>query len=303
MSADYTPALWIPTDHFGGWTFTPRYIIVHGTAGGTSAQGIAQYFQGNDPPTSTHYVVGVDGTVAQCVSESDAAWGNGVLSAGHDAWWSGNPNDCTFSIEHCKPHTDNSDELSPAQREASFALIKHLCERHDIPRRWADATGGITGHYSIDPVNRQYCPGAYPWDALFSYLNGGGTVAGVPANWHDDGTTLTAPNGHKVVLGFRQYVMGREWAPENQPLEDEHGVAQTEWHAQLGSGTKQIFLRSILRFNPTREQQVMESDAGAEVFALERKVADLQAQLAAAQTNGAEHQALMQIKAIAAGVQ
>jgi hypothetical protein len=36
--------------------------------------------------------------------------------------------------------------------------------------RLADATGGITGHFSIDPVNRSQCPGIYPWAALWAYL-------------------------------------------------------------------------------------------------------------------------------------
>ena len=198
MSADYSPALWIPTDHHGGWVFQPRYIILHGTAGGTSAQAIAQYFQTNNPPTSTHYVVGVDGTVAQCVSESEPAWGNGVITAGHAPWWTGNPNAVTFSIEHCKPSADNSDHLSPAQQAASFALVKHLCETHGIPKRAADASGGITGHASIDPVNRAFCPGPYPWDSLYSYLNGGSTTMA----WQQqaDGTGKDA-HGHVCGTG------------------------------------------------------------------------------------------------------
>src|SRR5207245_336630 len=35
----------------------------------------------------------------------------------------------------------------------------------------------------------------------------------VPAGWKDDGTTLTAPNGYKVVQGFRGYVLAHEWHP------------------------------------------------------------------------------------------
>jgi hypothetical protein len=29
----------------------------------------------------------------------------------------------------------------------------------------------------------------------------------IPQNWKDDGQTLAAPIGSKVVLGFRQYVL------------------------------------------------------------------------------------------------
>ncbi|MBO0791094.1 MAG: hypothetical protein J2P36_09105, partial [Ktedonobacteraceae bacterium] len=50
----------------------------------------------------------------------------------------------------------------------------HICARWGIPARKADAHGGITGHYSIDPVNRARCPGPYPWDELFAFLQDGG---------------------------------------------------------------------------------------------------------------------------------
>lgn len=161
--------------------YLPKYIILHGTAGGTSATAIAQFFQsteGGPNPVSSHYVIGQDGTVVQCVSENDGAYANGVITAGHDPWWDGsvNPNDITISIEHCKPATDNSDQLTDAQKQASFQLIQHLCERHNIPMQAADASGGITGHFSIDPVNRSRCPGPYPWDELYAFLQGEVTV-------------------------------------------------------------------------------------------------------------------------------
>lgn len=180
MSADYAPAEWIPTSHFwsGRGGNKPRWIIVHGTAGGGAAQDVARCFQSNDPPTSTHFVIGRDGHVVQCVAESDSAWGNGVVTRGHDPWWTPklNPNFVTFSIEHCKPDTGNQSDLTQAQKEASFALIAHLCDKYNIPKRPADANGGIAGHHSIDPVNRSFCPGPYPWDELWGYLEGEGTV-------------------------------------------------------------------------------------------------------------------------------
>jgi hypothetical protein len=139
------------------------------------AQNIANYFastQGTDNPVSSHYVIGQDGTIVQCVSESDGAWCNGAFSNGHDEFWNTdiNPNNITVSIEHCKPSSNNADAITPAQQASSFALIKRICQRHNIPMRLADATGGITGHFSIDPVNRSQCPGVYPWAALWSYL-------------------------------------------------------------------------------------------------------------------------------------
>lgn len=167
-------AIWIPAAHHwnGREGQMPHYIIIHGTAGGSSAQAIGNYFADPNTQASTHYVIGQDGTVVQCVDEHDAAWANGGFSAGHDPWWntSINPNLTTIAIEHVKPHIDNSDVLTNAQKQASFALVQDICTRWGIPRRRADALGGITGHYSIDPVNRSRCPGPYPWDELFTFL-------------------------------------------------------------------------------------------------------------------------------------
>src|SRR5258708_21451598 len=44
----------------------------------------------------------------------------------------------------------------------------------------------------------------------------GGTMG--PTGWHDDGTTLTAPNGVKVVHGFRDYVLAHNWDAANEPV-------------------------------------------------------------------------------------
>lgn len=159
----------------------PAYIIVHGTAGGSNAEAIANYFastQGTGNPVSSHYVIGQDGEIVQCVSENDGAWANGILTAGHDSWWNPNinPNNITISIEHCKPAQDNSTPLTQAQQDASFTLIKHICQRWSIPMQAADANGGITGHFSLDPINRRNCPGPYPWDALWAFLKEDNTL-------------------------------------------------------------------------------------------------------------------------------
>jgi len=162
----------------GRYGLKPRWVILHGTAGGTSAQAIAQYFQstqGSNNPVSAHYAIGQDGQIVQCNAESDGAWANGVVTAGHDPWWSENdnpnPNNVTISIEHCKPDDANVTVLTAAQQASSFWLIKDICQRNNIPMRPADVSGGITGHYSIDPINRSRCPGNYDWKALWA--NGG----------------------------------------------------------------------------------------------------------------------------------
>ncbi len=275
MGSDYGPAQWIPSPHF--WTgragHQPRWIIIHGTAGGDSAQEIAYWFQTDNPPTSTHYVVGRDGAVVQCVNEANSAWGNGVVTQGHDPWWSPqlNPNFLTFSIEHVKSDPGNQEELTQAQQEASFRLIDYLCEKYDIPRRAADANGGITGHYSIDPVNRSFCPGTFPWEELWAYLGGGGEPVGVPSGWKDDGTRLTAPNGKPVVLGFRWYILTHPWAADDWPLESEHYEPVIDiTNPQEGGGTVQHFRKSILGWQE-HSSDILDLWSGAIALAWQRR--------------------------------
>jgi hypothetical protein len=281
--------------------YRPAWLILHGTAGGSSAASIAAYFANEASQVSAHYIVGQDGAIIGCVAEQDTAWANGVITgmpanlpfrtAGdgvhRDAWWGGatNPNYLTISIEHVKPHTDNSDTLTQAQMASSFQLIKEICEKWGIPMRFADSHGGITGHFSMDPVNRSACPGPYPWDALWSYLNRGGIM--VPFGWSDDGTTLTAPNGIKVVKGFRDFVLNTRWDPLNYPLEAERGVDPLEIsNPQLGSGTRQTFRWSRLEW--TAERGAFVGWLGQEALALEVKLAQLQpAQITAAAANAA----------------
>ena len=183
---DEPAALWIPNNNYfpARNGYTPRYVILHGTAGFTSAEEVALFFKsteaGNDP-VSTHYIIDLSGSIVQCIEEKEGAFGNGYISGApgisgdgihHDPWWSRgiNPNYLTISIEHVKLARDNSDELTDLQKQASFDLVRRICERHTIPKRRADSEGGITGHFSMDPVQRSFCPGPYPWDELFAFL-------------------------------------------------------------------------------------------------------------------------------------
>jgi N-acetylmuramoyl-L-alanine amidase len=173
---DYAGAIWIPSPHFfnNRYGHTPQYIILHGTAGGSSAQGVAEWFQNPASEASTNYVVGQDGTVVECVAEIDAPFANGIIADApgklHDPWWTFNPNFNTISIEHVKPSVDNSDVLTAKQQQASFLLVRDICRRYHIPMRTADEAGGITGHFSMDPASRANCPGNYPWNALWAFL-------------------------------------------------------------------------------------------------------------------------------------
>lgn len=169
--------MWVPT----GITFDftdATWVVIHKTAGFQTAQDCAAYFQsgsgGNN--VSAHYVVGLDGTIVQCVPESRGAGANCCLNTGHADFLPTNINlnIKTISIEHIDPRSDNGTTCPPAQKAASFKLIHDICKRHNIPMRRGDASGGVIGHNQIDPINRARCPGNYPWDELLNYLNNGG---------------------------------------------------------------------------------------------------------------------------------
>jgi N-acetyl-anhydromuramyl-L-alanine amidase AmpD len=147
------------------------HLVLHGTAGGSSAENIANYFATSTVQASTHFLIGQDGHIVQGIPCSLAAWGNGALVSPRYPFPTGvNPNFYTISIEHVKASTDNSDQLTDAQKASSFRLVKTICEHYGIDMRHGDEHGGIISHGDLDSVNRARCPGPYPWDDLFAYL-------------------------------------------------------------------------------------------------------------------------------------
>lgn len=280
--SDEAGAIWMPVPAAnvfpGYWGNKPKWLVIHKTASGGTAQDIANFFIHDPARASSHYIIGQDGTIVQCVSEADGAGANCCLEAGHAPYLPTgiNMNLLTISIEHCDPASDNSTPLIDAQKQASFRLVKDICQRHNIPMRAGDANGGIIGHHDISPILRARCPGNYPWQELFSFLNGGSSM-GVPQGWSDDGHTLTAPNGHRVVLGFRDHVLNYAggWPANNQPQEE-------EWHADplelsnlsLGAGQKQSFNWTTLEWTPS--MGVFEAYQGQEIVALRMALAKAQ---------------------------
>ena len=108
----------------------------------------------------------------------------------------------------------------------------------------------------------------------------------IPQGWHDDSQTgiLTAPNGHTVVLGFRQVILGDpSWDPNNQPLEEEYHTDQVLLHnAAVGAGQRQT-TRDDLLWYTSAKGVVREPYKGLELKAAYDEIAALKAQLAQAQ--------------------
>lgn len=279
---------------FSGHDKRRKWLILHGTAGFTTAKQLGDYFKTVDK--SVHYGIGQDGEIRQFVDEANSAWGNAPTEAGCDAWWNqfANPNYVTFSIEHVKPHSDNSDVLTPAQQAASFALIKAICQRNGIPMRAADANGGITGHFSIEPQSRARCPGPYPWDALWAYLKD--TNVTLPQGWHDDKQQITIDGSTLVYKGgMRSLVLSglsSGWlASGDVPLENERYVSATRieqytaYHLlvfnQKADGTWEQFYSNIGNTCMTQAAQI--GGLNSQVTGLTGQVASLNQELQTAQ--------------------
>ena len=252
------------------------WVVLHKTASGGSAQDIASYFASNPDMHSTHYVIGQDGAIVQCVLEKDGAGGNCCLEAGHAPFLPGgiNLNLKTVSIEHVDPSPDNSTPLTAAQQAASFRLVRDICLRHSIPMRAGDATGGILGHNQIAPLSRARCPGNYPWAALWTFLQEG--IMRVPTGWVPNPTLheLTAPNGIAVTQGFCDHIEADPtWNPANVPLAPAQGLPEEQ-----GGGTFQIFRDKNLRWTPVKG--VYEEAQGPLLLAALAQIGLLENQLA-----------------------
>jgi len=248
----------------------PSHLVIHGTAGGSNGNDTLAYEA--SVGVSTHFAISTNGEIWQGVPCNRAAWGNAPLKSPliDFAHADLNPNLWTISIEFCKPDSTNEINITDAQRVSGFLLIRAICDHYGIPKRKGDESGGIIRHADINSIDRARCPGAFPFDELWQYLSQGGVSMGVPAGWKDNGTILTAPNGHTVSLGFRDYVLNHSWDSNNWPLEESHGQTPLELsNPSLGGGTQQIFRTTVLEWTPSGG--VFVAWVGQELLALRKQ--------------------------------
>lgn len=116
-------------------------IVIHYVGNpDTTAQNNRDYFDKNDTGVSSHFVVGLDGEIIQCVPiyERSAA--------------SNNRNKDTISIEVC--HPDESGKFNEKTTESLKKLCVYLCrqfslDENDIIRHY-DVTGKICPKYFVE---------------------------------------------------------------------------------------------------------------------------------------------------------
>lgn len=137
--------------------------------------------------TSSHFVVGKDGRVAQLVPLDQAAWCNGTSMAANDKRYFGkstletvrerktNANYYTISIEHEGDWKDGRGKLTAAQQEATVELIRYI--RTEVKRLYGSEIPAdrkhIVGHYEINPITKPCCPGeCFPFEEIIGALGG-----------------------------------------------------------------------------------------------------------------------------------
>ncbi|HEY1353205.1 MAG TPA: glycoside hydrolase family 25 protein [Ktedonobacteraceae bacterium] len=156
-------------------------------------------------------------------------------------------------------------------------------------------------NWQFTPTARPACPPPWSMYTYLQYTNKatnipgiGGMVdadiylghdhlpGGLPSGWHDDGTTLTAPNGVPVILGFRAHILNApSWDANNMPQEAEHHTDPVLLHnVVLGAGQRQCFRDGLLWYTDAKGV-VWEPHPGLELDAAYRQIATLQAQLSA----------------------
>lgn len=132
---------------------------------------------------------------------------------------------------------------------------------------------------------------AMPCAGIAFVRTGGGNVAGVPNGWHDDGTTLTASNGVKVIGGIRLWVLAHTWDANDTPMADEFYPSEVELgNPSLGAGAVQFFKISG-QLSWTQARNVFQTWNGHEMAALHAALASAQAATKSAQDAASAAQA------------
>lgn len=113
-------------------------IVLHHTASTGSAQDVGRYFDEPSAQVSSHYIVGKDGTLVQCVPDAAKAWHAGKSTfKGRD-----NVNDFSLGIEIVNAG-DGKDPYPDAQYDALANLVAWMMQTYHVPM------DRITGHKDI----------------------------------------------------------------------------------------------------------------------------------------------------------
>lgn len=203
-----------------------------------------------------------------------------VYGEGYDG-----PTDPARYIPYMEAHGVTVTEVRGTQAELVNATVESVNQGGhavlQIPSQWGTApadpvhpsgsTHAVGASY-MDNAGNLHCMNPWGgfnhvgdiayWQARICYgvvyiTRKAGSQVGIPQGWHDDGSTLSAPNGKTVVLGFRDYILGHAWDASNQPIAaqfhtDNLLVEDGRW----GAGDVQPFTFSVLMYADNPQQNV-----------------------------------------------
>jgi len=212
-SAQFPGAEWIPTSCAGKCTSgrggkKVEVIVIHDTEGNWNASVATLQ---NDPGKSAHYIIDVDGRLAQFVTEETTAWHAGNFDY----------NQRSIGIEHVGYATK---PFAEAEYAASAKLVDHLATKYGVPR---DRTH-VIGHDQIPNGDRvastsppcagspKECradlncggagnhndPGIWEWPTFMARLGGSAKCNDVTATWNcsnDKSKAFRCANGKVEV--------------------------------------------------------------------------------------------------------
>lgn len=148
--------IWCPSPNFGERKAAVDMLIMHYT-GMNSGEAAVNWLCNVESGVSSHYLVDVDGTITQMVSEGDRAWHAGKSS------WDGveDINSCSIGIEiQNEGPLGDFPEFPDVQMMAVTELSLDIIARHKI------ADSRVLGHSDVAP-GRKIDPGEkFPWQAL-----------------------------------------------------------------------------------------------------------------------------------------
>src|SRR5262249_28473355 len=110
---------------------------------------------------STHYMVGLDGTLDCFVDPGDRAWGNGILEPGNR--WATIALDCgadpALNPNHITIVCETEDRGDATQTVTDLQFKGVVIAARQAKRRYPDSLHYLACHADISPQSRPQCPG------------------------------------------------------------------------------------------------------------------------------------------------
>ncbi|MEB3197370.1 MAG: N-acetylmuramoyl-L-alanine amidase [Candidatus Sericytochromatia bacterium] len=163
-----------------------KAIVLHHTASAADAERIGMFFSKPSSEVSSHYVVGKNGVLVQCVPDSAASWHAGPSKfLGRD-----NANHFTIGIEICNLG-NNSDPYPQTQYEALGRLMAFLMVRYNL--NWSVVTRhrdiayplgrktDTSNNFDVEALRRAVVAAGGPSAGLLPFPTPAPTVAPSPA--------------------------------------------------------------------------------------------------------------------------